>query len=288
MTIREALFNYYHMYKDNLEVYSRFTLYSYLADVCQDNLVNKADLIDYKELLSKIDVFQILIDNGIEEGFNKIKAAPLYKKVISNSKNKYLIFYTLHMFDETLVDISMPKESLKKMKVKVHHNNGKQNRKSKTVKPTSAKKPNVVKHKKASSNIPNKNIVDKRPVYYTKAGRLMHLDPRCFNTSSAVLQIGLYDKVAQNKNLCPYCAKYKSKYNEKTYSSIRLNKALYNAISDLGLFSTVIGENIFDLEDKLILAGPDKEVRFHHFVFKYTRVLNLFYKLSVRLAQNVY
>ena len=274
MKLREALFNYYHIYKNTSFINSTFNMISYLSDMCTDNLKNKADLLVYTNLLKKLDIYQIFITHGQSDGFIYIKKELIYKSLIEKRINKYMIFYTYHMMDG-IYNESLD-EPLKDDNIKISkkpHSINNHYKKDETIKKKTLIKPKTLVINKSK-------IYLNQPVFYNTRSKKYHFDPACYKIShSKPSKVDLIANLPSNYKPCPVCNNKKCKLLHA--SAIGLNSALANALIINDLFDTEIYKDFNILLDKLKQAGPRKEVTFHHFKFKYYRVLTFVVKVEI-------
>ena len=96
MTLESALTYIYSSRLNNLELTNTFVLYSMLSDMCNDTYEIKEDVKSYWNVISKVNIYECLLDNGITNGVKKLKEMHSdFSEYFSLLEYKKMIEYTL-------------------------------------------------------------------------------------------------------------------------------------------------------------------------------------------------
>ena len=96
MTLESALTYIYSSRLNNIELTNSFVLYSMLSDMCNDTYENKEDVKIYWKVISKVNIYECLLNEGITDGVKKLKE--MYSdcsEYFSLLEYKKMIEYTL-------------------------------------------------------------------------------------------------------------------------------------------------------------------------------------------------
>ena len=69
MKLEDALTYLYTSHIDKNEIINPFFLYSQLSDICNDTFKNKEEVKMYWKVISNVNIYEYLIDNGVTLGW---------------------------------------------------------------------------------------------------------------------------------------------------------------------------------------------------------------------------
>lgn len=100
MKLTEAILYVYNKYKATEHINNQFFLYSFLADYCNDSIEEKEKLNDFKSILLKINVFQLVDVVNMEELIVHLKLKyDLFKDLMDINRYKQIVFEFVKALD---------------------------------------------------------------------------------------------------------------------------------------------------------------------------------------------
>ena len=262
MKLKEALFKFYHLYKDTPYLNDLFILRANLLDYCSDS-INKQDALLYLDLLSNYNIFSIITNEGITSGINNIKNSPVYNKYFLAKPNSNFLVYTIAMLDEEYIDTneSMYSKNIHIRKHVIH---------KKRIIKTNITVNRITRPKVKSAPCLN------RLVFYNVAGPI-HINPLCKHLDVTKNIYTAKEKTYHNKvKLCPFCANDKIFFNT-VGTGVTLYKAISDAIINANLFFTYLIYNIYVIQDKLLIKGQNQILRIGNLKWSYTKGRNYYH-----------
>ena len=262
MKLKEALFKFYHLYKDTPYLNDLFILRANLLDYCSDS-TNKKDALLYLDLLQNYNIFNIITKEGITTGINTIKESSLYNKYLLTKPNSSFLSYTISMLDEEYIDI---KESIysKNIHIRKHVVHNKRTIKT-NIKVNRITRPKV-------NSVPCLN----RLVFYNVGGPI-HINPLCKHLDVTKNIYTAKEKTYHNKvKLCPYCGNDKIIFNI-VGTGVTLYKAICDVIIKANLYFTYLIYKMYIIVEKLQMKGQNQILRFGNLKWSYTKGRNYYH-----------
>ena len=106
MNLQEGLIYAYSTKNNDKEIINPFLLYCRLSDVCSDSFLNKQDLEVYRNIINKINIFDILISYGIDDGLIKLRYKyQEHKNNIELDDYKRCVRYTVNCINPSYFNI---------------------------------------------------------------------------------------------------------------------------------------------------------------------------------------
>lgn len=102
MKLQAALTYIYSSHINKEELENPFVLFSTLSDICNDTFKNKEEVKLYWRIISKVNIYKILLDNGITNGVKCLKEKySYYSECFSFFEYKKMIQYTIESMNYT-------------------------------------------------------------------------------------------------------------------------------------------------------------------------------------------
>ena len=113
MTLESALTYLYSSHLNKIELTDSFVLYSALSDICNDSFENKEDVKTYWKVISKVNIYECLLNEGITNGVKKLK------EMYSENSEYFSLLEYKKMIEYTLSSMNYITIKETKLKIKI-------------------------------------------------------------------------------------------------------------------------------------------------------------------------